>query len=78
MERLLLGTQPLTKVKRDNINSMLGSSIPSDVEYAKAIKKNLQKNFYHKDIAPNSEIPASSKQYDTAIVTNILDVIRDV
>lgn len=78
MERLLLGTQPLTKVKRDNINSMLGSSVPSEVEYAKAIKKNLQKNFYHKDIAPNSEIPASSKQYDTAIVTNILDVIRDV
>ena len=57
---------------------MLCSSVPSEVEYAKAVKKKLQKNFYHKDIAPNADLPASSKQYDTAIVTNILDVIRDI
>ena len=78
MERLLLGTQPLIKSKRDGLNAMLCSSVPSEVEYAKAVKKNLQKNFYHKDIAPNADLPASSKQYDTAIVTNILDVIRDI
>ena len=49
-----------------------------EVVHAKAIKRHLQDNFYHKDIAPYSELLQSSKQYDTAIVTNILDVMRNV
>ena len=57
---------------------MLADPDPEVVSRGKAIKKHLQNNFYHKDIAPNSELPSSSKQYDTAIVANILDVMRDV
>lgn len=78
VERLLLGTMPMKKVKRDALNKMLADPDPEVVSRGKAIKKHLQNNFYHKDIAPNSELPSSSRQYDTAIVANILDVMRDV
>lgn len=75
MERLLLGTMPLKAVRRHEINGMLGDPDPEVVKQGKAIKRNLQDNFYHKDIAPYDELLPSSKLYDTAIVTNVLDVI---
>ena len=78
MERLLLGTQPLYVSKRKAINDMLKDSDPEVVNQGKAIHKHLKNNFYHKDIAPYDELLPSSKQYDTAIVTNILDVIKDI
>lgn len=78
MERLLLGTQPLYVSKRKAINDMLKDSDPEVVNQGKAINKHLKNNFYHKDIAPYDELLPSSKQYDTAIVTNILDVIKDI
>lgn len=78
MERLLLGTQPLYVSKRKAINDMLKDSDPEVVNQGKAINKHLKNNFYHKDIAPYSELLSSSKQYDTAIVTNILDVMRNI
>lgn len=78
MERLLLGTQPLYESKRKAINDMLKDSDPEVVNQGKAINKHLKNNFYHKDIAPYDELLPSSKQYDTAIVTNILDVMRDI
>lgn len=78
MERLLLGTQPLYVSKRKAINDMLKDSDPEVVNQGKAINKHLKNNFYHKDIAPYDELLPSSKQYDTAIVTNILDVMRDI
>ena len=77
MERLLLGTMPLKAVRRHEINGMLGDPDPEVVKQGKAIKRNLQDNFYHKDIAPYDELLPSSKLYDTAIVTNILDVMRE-
>ena len=78
MERLLLGTQPLYVSKRKAINDMLKDSDPEVVNQGKAINKHLKNNFYHKDIAPYDELLPSSKQYDTAIVTNILDVMRNI
>lgn len=78
MERLLLGMQPVQIARRKQINAMLNDSDMEVVGHAKAIKRHLQDNFYHKDIAPYSELLQSSKQYDTAIVTNILDVMRNV
>ena len=78
MERLLLGTQPLYLSKRKAINDMLKDSDPEVVNQGKTINKHLKNNFYHKDIAPYDELLPSSKQYDTAIVTNILDVMRNI
>lgn len=78
MERLLLGTQPLYVSKRKAINDMLKDSDPEVVNQGKAINKHLKNNFYHKDIAPYDELLPSSKQYDMAIVTNILDVMRNI
>lgn len=78
LERLLLGVQPLYASRRHNINEMLSDSDPDVVQQGKTIHRHLKDNFYHKDIAPYSELPLSSKQYDTAIVTNILDVMRNV
>lgn len=77
MERLLLGTQPLLLSNRKKINDMLRDDDPEVVSQGKALSRHLKNNFYHKDIAPYSELLPSSKQYDTAIVTNILDVMRD-
>lgn len=78
MERLLLGTMPLPKDQRDEINSMFASINPLVKEQGKKKNNDLKENFYHKDIAPYSELLESSKQYDTAIVTNLLDVMRDI
>ena len=78
MERLLLGMQPVRTARRQEINAMLDDTDEEVVKRAKAIVKHLKDNFYHKDIAPYDELLASSKQYDTAIVANILDVIREV
>lgn len=78
MERLLLGTQPMFASKRHKINDMLTNPDPDVVKQGKDINRYLKDNFYHKDIAPYDELLESSKQYDRAIVTNILDVMRDV
>lgn len=78
MERLLLGTRPMFATKRHKINSMLMDPDSDVVKQGKAINRYLKDNFYHKDIAPYNELLESSKQYDKAIVTNILDVMRDV
>lgn len=78
MERLLLGTQPIFASKRREINSMLMSPDPDVVMQGKDINRYLKDNFYHKDIAPYDDLLESSKQYDRAIVTNILDVMRNV
>lgn len=78
MERLLLGTQPLPASKRKVINDMLRDSDEAVVKEGKALNTHLKDHFYHKDIAPYDELLLSSKQYDTAIVTNILDVMRNV
>lgn len=78
MERLLLGTRPMFATKRHKINDMLTNPDPDVVKQGKDINRYLKDNFYHKDIAPYDELLESSKQYDRAIVTNILDVMRDV
>lgn len=72
MERLLLGFSPVEKDEREEINRMLVEN-PSE---GKARKKALQAKYFHKDIAPYEELPDSSKEYDTAIVSNILDVVK--
>lgn len=78
MERLLLGVMPVKADKRRKINAMLSNSEEAVREEGKLIKKHIQDHFYHKDIAPNSELLADSRGYDVAIVTNILDVMRNV
>ncbi len=79
MERLLLGTQPIYESRRKEINDMLDKNSPEDVQKCgKAIKNHLQDNFYHKDIAPYKDLLEDSQNYDKAIVTNILDVMRNV
>ena len=78
MERLLLGTEPVCKEQRQQINDMLMDPDPEVVKTGKEMKNHLQEHFHHKDIAPYDQLLQSSKQYDTAIVTNILDVMRDV
>lgn len=78
MERLLLGTHPLYASRRAEINDMLKDKDSEVRARGKEINKHLKDNFYHKDIAPYDELLPASKQYDTAIVTNILDVMRNV
>lgn len=78
MERLLLGTQPLPASKRRVINDMLRDSDETIVEQGKEMNAHLKEHFYHKDIAPYDELLPTSRQYDKAIVTNILDVMRNV
>jgi hypothetical protein len=78
MERLLLGTQPLPASKRRVINDMLRDSDETIVEQGKDMNAHLKEHFYHKDIAPYDELLPTSRQYDEAIVTNILDVMRNV
>lgn len=78
MERLLLGMQPVSITKRDEINQMLKSDKEEIRKQGKAIKDHIQENFYHKDIAPYDKLLDKSRNYDRAIVSNILDVMRDV
>jgi hypothetical protein len=78
MERLLLGAQPLPASKRRVINDMLRDSDETIVEQGKDMNAHLKEHFYHKDIAPYDELLPTSRQYDEAIVTNILDVMRNV
>lgn len=78
MERLLLGMQPVSIAKRDEINQMLKSDKEEVRKQGKAIKDHIQENFYHKDIAPYDKLLDKSRNYDRAIVSNILDVMRDV
>ncbi len=78
MERLLLGTQPLYITKRAIINDMLRNPDEVVVKEGKALNSHLKDHFYHKDISPYDELLPASKQYDKAIVTNILDVMRNV
>ena len=78
MERLLSGTMPVKTDERKKINAMLTDSDESVMKEGKRIKDQLQANFYHKDIAPYSELLEASKKYDRAIVTNIPDVMKNV
>lgn len=75
MERLLLGMQPLCESRRLEISKMLDGGDPEIVNQGKALNRHLKNNNYHKDIAPYSELLDSSRQYDIAIVKNILDVM---
>lgn len=78
MERLLLGTQPVYASRRKEINDMMSNPDQEVLKQGKEISRYLKNNFYHKDIAPYDELLPASKQYDTAIVSNILDVMRNV
>ncbi|MGM9736036.1 MAG: hypothetical protein ACI3ZL_06455 [Candidatus Cryptobacteroides sp.] len=78
IERLLLGFSAMTIKERMEINDMLSDKLNfARVSEGKRLKKEKQKAFIHKDVSPYSLLPESSKQYDKAIVCNLLEVIRD-
>lgn len=77
MERLLLGVYAIPVRDRNAINNLIASG-GSDKNHGKTWANQLKANNRHKDITPYKDLPVDSKQYDTAIVANILDVIRDV
>lgn len=76
IERLLMGIQAVREEERKEIKDMLSSSDEEKVAAGNRIKKDLQKNFYHKDIAPYDELLERSKKYDKAIVSNIIEVLK--
>ena len=77
IERLLMGTSPLSYEKR---MSLLKGQLSADEAVSKAAsaeKKDLKINhFKHADIAPYGELLASSKQYDINIAAHLIDVIK--
>ncbi len=77
VERLLMGTSPLSYEKR---MSLLKGHLSADedvVKAAKAEKNDLKNNhFRHADIAPYEELLDSSKQYDINIAVHLFDVIK--
>lgn len=78
MERLLMGFRAMPFETRREINDMLSDmSSPERRDEGKRRKKEYQnKLFIHKDIAPYNELPEDSRQYDFAIVHNLLEVMR--
>lgn len=77
MERLLLGVYAIPILDRVAINNLIMAG-GTDKDRGKAWARRLKANNRHKDITPYKDLPSDSKQYDTAIVANILDVMRDV
>ena len=77
VERLLVGFRAYTYKERIAVKNIMESS---DEDAIKECKQNIdirKKNqFFHKDIAPYVELLDSSKEYDRAIVRNILEVIK--
>lgn len=72
MEKLMMGFQALPQKEREKLNR----GIESGDENIKAYNKKLKAAFKHKDIAPYKELLVSSKNYDRAIVRNIISVIN--
>lgn len=77
VEKLLNGFGALPYVERMNIR--LGM-LSADAEERKATKarRNYLKGtkFLHNDIAPYDELSPDSRQYDTDIVANLLDIVK--
>ena len=77
IERLLLGSSPLTCEKRLSLLKRQLSADENEVKAAKAERTDLKNNhFKHADIAPYEELLDSSKQYDINIVAHLIDVIK--
>lgn len=77
IERLLMGTSPLSYEKRMSLLKDQLSANENISKAAKAEKKDLKNNhFKHADIAPYGELLDSSKQYDINIVAHLIDVIK--
>lgn len=72
MEKLLMGFQALPQKERAELNRGIGSGDENTIAYNKKLKA----AFKHKDIAPYKELLVSSKNYDRAIVRNIISVIN--
>lgn len=77
VERLLVGFRAYTYKERIAVKNIMESS---DEDAIKECRQNIDKRkknqFFHKDIAPYVELLDSSKEYDRAIVRNILEVIK--
>lgn len=78
MERLLLGIYAIPIDERNAINHLLKSGKKEEEELGKSMARLVKHNNRHKDITPYDDLPERSKNYDRAIVRNILDVIRNV
>ena len=78
MERLLLGIYAIPAKERNIINKMCESDKKDEAETGKAMARQVKHNNRHKDITPYDDLPVKSKNYDKAIVRNILDVIRNM
>lgn len=78
MERLLLGIYAIPIDERNVINHLLKSDKKEEEELGKSMARLVKHNNRHKDITPYDDLPERSKNYDRAIVRNILDVIRNV
>lgn len=77
VERLLMGFSAMPIAERMELNDMIFDKLNLvRSRQGKELKKKKQQNYIHKDISPYSLIPESSKQYDKAIVRNILEVIK--
>ncbi|MCM1503082.1 MAG: hypothetical protein NC115_10525 [Bacteroidales bacterium] len=75
VERLLIGFSAMTSKQRNELNDMLADE--ERREAGKKLNNEKRENFIHKDLAPYSELPDSTKEYDIAIVRNILEVMCD-
>ena len=74
MEKLLVGFGALPSEKRVRINERMAAGDCAAKEESSELKR---LEFKHKDIAPYCELPVQSKQYDRAIVSNLVDVLDD-
>ena len=78
VEKLLNGFGALPFADRMDILRGLASPVEEERQAAKKRKDLLKKeSFRHVDIAPYGELAPGSRQYDTDIVTNLLDVIKN-
>lgn len=77
LERLIVGFKPFTYEERMGLKQRFESD---DAAVRDAVKKEhndrKKKDFMNKDIAPYGELLEGSKDYDRAIVRNLLDVMR--
>lgn len=78
VEKLLNGFGALPFADRMDILRGLASPVEEERQATKKRKDLLKKErFRHSDIAPYGELASGSRQYDTDIVTNLLDVIKN-
>ena len=77
VERLLIGFSAMPIEERIEINEMISDkfNLVRSSE-GKSLYKDKKARMIHKDISPYSLLPESSKQYDKAIVRNLLEIIR--